>query len=433
MTPAAFRIVLFVSVAHALMHVYELALPSVEQLIGGEFGVDKWTMGQLAFWFRLPIGACAIAVGMLTDRCGAKSMLLAYFFGCAMCCVAISLVPDFRALLVVMVLLGIFDSIYHPTGLAYLSQQIPVESRTYALGIHGVFGSLGIAMSPFLASALLASGLSWRGYYELLAIPGFMLGVAAIFHSKRRRSATLERVTESTTRDDVAGPPQSSTAELSADGDNDEQRRASPSRRNDPQQSWWLGYLTVIVISSLLGFIYAAFLSFLPRYLDTGELVLHTYKVPAASMRNLLAGAVLSMGMLGQYFSGRIARPHRLEPHLALVLFAQAPLLVAMAFAEGRDRIYVAALFALVHFMAQPVHNSLIALYTNPRYRSTCYGFSFMMGFGVGSSGAMFSGASGGMISTIAYYFVLAVLALLASLLAMGLFVATRRQQASAS
>ena len=309
-------------------------------------------------------------------------------------------------------MLGIFDSIYHPTGLAYLSQEIPVQSRTYALGIHGVFGSLGIALSPFLASGLLASGISWRGYYELLAIPGFALGVAVMLGVKRRFSHPAPTVS--------ASPPS-----------NDDEPKSTASAGDDLQRetTWWLGYFAVTVISSLLGFIYAAFLSFLPRYLDVGELAFDFYELPAASVRNLLAGGVLSMGMLGQFWSGHIARPHRLEPHLAIVLGLQAPLLVVMAFAEGSARIYVAATFALVHFMAQPVHNSLIASYTSGRHRSTCFGFSFMMGFGVGSSGALFAGASGSMISTIGYYLVLASLAVLASMLALSLSIATKRRR----
>ena len=37
-------------------------------------------------------------------------------------------------------------------------------------------------------------------------------------------------------------------------------------------------------------------------------------------------------------------------------------------------------------------YNSLIAKYTPSERRSTCYGFSFMMGFGVGGLGAPLAG-----------------------------------------
>ena len=37
-------------------------------------------------------------------------------------------------------------------------------------------------------------------------------------------------------------------------------------------------------------------------------------------------------------------------------------------------------------------YNSLIAKYTPSRRRSVCYGFSFMMGFGVGGLGAPLAG-----------------------------------------
>ena len=42
--------------------------------------------------------------------------------------------------------------------------------------------------------------------------------------------------------------------------------------------------------------------------------------------------------------------------------------------------------------MHQPIYNSLIAKYTPRARRSLCYGFSFAMGFGLGSFGALFAG-----------------------------------------
>ena len=56
MSPATFRLILLVSCAHALVHVFELSLPSVEQMIGGEFGVGKDRTGLLGTVWRIPFG-----------------------------------------------------------------------------------------------------------------------------------------------------------------------------------------------------------------------------------------------------------------------------------------------------------------------------------------------------------------------------------------
>ena len=63
-----------------------------------------------------------------------------------------------------------------------------------------------------------------------------------------------------------------------------------------------------------------------------------------------------------------------------------------MALAESWFRPVAAGLFALVHFMQQPVANSLVAKYTPPKRRSLCYGISFGLSLGLGSFGAWFAG-----------------------------------------
>jgi len=114
----------------------------------------------------------------------------------------------------------------------------------------------------------------------------------------------------------------------------------------------------------------------------------------AAGVRNYLAGGVLLVGCFGQYLAGRFARHHWLEPQLLLITLGNVPGLLIMAFGDGLWRVAGALVWSLIHFMHQPVYNSLIAKYTPRARRSLCYGFSFAMGFGFGSFGARFAGAS---------------------------------------
>lgn len=101
---------------------------------------------------------------------------------------------------------------------------------------------------------------------------------------------------------------------------------------------------------------------------------------------------VLLCGCIGQYLAGRLARNRLLEIQITLICLANTPFLVWMAYATGSMRFVVASLFSIVHFMNQPIYNSLIAKYTPNARRSLCYGFSFMMGFGVGGLGAPLAG-----------------------------------------
>jgi len=167
----------------------------------------------------------------------------------------------------------------------------------------------------------------------------------------------------------------------------------------------------------MAGFIYAGLLNFLPRYLDSAGL--GTTDLPRETLGNLLAAGVLLVGVVGQYAAGRIARPTTLEPLLTMILFGMAPFLFWMAVAEGPSRVVAAGLFALVHFMHQPIYNALVARYVSSARRSLGYGISNTMTFGVGSFGASFAGYAQTSLWT---YSSLAVIAVLAGLLSLTLW-----------
>ena len=162
MSSATLRLVLLVSCAHAMVHVYEVSLPSVEQEIAGEyFGDDdeqgKKFTGKLSNYWRLLWGLGALAAGWLVDHFGSRSMLTIYLIGCGAMCVFAGTTNSQNHLLISMICMGAFAAIYHPAGLAMISHETNADSRPKALGIHGIFGSLGIGMAPLVAFAMVTA------------------------------------------------------------------------------------------------------------------------------------------------------------------------------------------------------------------------------------------------------------------------------------
>ncbi|HUG19711.1 MAG TPA: MFS transporter, partial [Planctomycetaceae bacterium] len=161
-----------------MVHMFEHALPSVEQMIGDEFGVKRDVTGALGTVWRLPFGWAAMMVGWLTDRWGSKRMLIGYLLGCIATAILAWWAPSLAILFVVMFLMGTFASIYHPAGLSLISHETTSENRGAALGWHGIFGSLGIAAAPFLAALVFSTGaVNWRQYYLVLTIPAAIIAV----------------------------------------------------------------------------------------------------------------------------------------------------------------------------------------------------------------------------------------------------------------
>lgn len=364
MNSATLRAVLLVSCAHAMVHVYELSLPSTEQLIARDFHVGEATMGVLANCWRFPFGFGALLAGWLADRFGSHRLLVIYLLGCAAACGLAGVSTDLAMLFISMFSMGVFASIYHPAGLAYISHVTTPDERPLALGLHGVFGSVGIAAAPLAAAVLLDLGASWRQYYFGLMIPGVVLALllARVLTDHRRTPAAV-----------------------------------SPHAAALPEPPFrWTPLLLLTSGGAMLGFVYAAVLTFLPRYLTEAMAQWRGTAGETLSQMdaegNYWAGGVLLVGVIGQMTAGYIAKPRHLERINLLVVLANAPMLLWMALADGWLRIVAASCFSLTIFMHQPIYNSLVAKYVTPSRRSLGFGFSNLLSFGVGSFGASFAG-----------------------------------------
>ncbi len=375
MTSSTLRLVLLLSFCHGLVHVYELSFASVEPLIADDFGVDTAVTGWLGFCLRLPFGLFAFAAGWLADRFGAKRLLLIYLLGCSAAALLAWLAPSLVVLFAGMFALGTFASIYHPAGVGLIAHRTRPESRPLALGYHGILGSAGIAAGPFLASIVLATGASWRDYYLVLTVPGVLLAALLMLRLK-------EHPQDGSCASDPGTPP-----------------------AVDEDEARWDCYFLLITAAVMSGFVYAAVMTFMPRYLVGAGLDLEAVlekllrvlglgggRLQPVSVGNFLTGLVLLLGILGQYTAGRTARPATLEPMMAFAFLATAPCLLWMGFATGWTRVLAAAVFAPVFFMHQPLLNSLVAKYVPRRRRGTAYGLSFTLGFGIGGSGSAFAG-----------------------------------------
>ncbi len=367
MNSATFRIVILVSFAHALVHAFEVSLPSVEQMIGDDFQVSQERTGLLGTIWRIPFGCGAMLAGWFADRYGSKPMLLIFLGGCVATSVVAFASPTLDVLFATMFAMGCFASIYHPAGLALISRTTTPENRPAALGWHGILGSIGFTCSPLLAAVVFSGGsLSWRDYYLVLCIPATIIAILLAMTLKENRDPKPVPLRE-------PNPqilPEPSEAESS----------------RIPGVFYFL-----VLIGALSGFVYAGFMHFLPRYLNTA--FTDFTDLPAEGVRNYLTAIVLGCAVIGQAVAGRFAQPGRMERQLCWVLLSNAPCLIAMALAHGPWRLAAACLFALIHFMNQPLYNSLIAQYVPSARRSMAYGFSNMMCFGIGALGPFFAGS----------------------------------------
>lgn len=367
-----------------MVHLLEQSIASVEQIVSSEFGLTRAQSGWLGAAFRLPYGLGAVLAGLLADRLGGHRVLSLYLGGASVVCLSMLITSSATIIYIQLFVLGCFASMYHPAGLALLANSTTVSERTRALGVHGVFGSTGIAAAPFLAGITLSvPSVTWKGYYGLLGLMSAILAVlvATRLRSSKPLSQGNERTAETSVPNSAAGDGTSASAIMAVPAILRLQR---------------IPFAALVLSSATSGIVYGGFLHFLKRYLSEVPQLMSLSSGSLAGRdiaASYFSAVVLICGALSQFLTGRLAKPRYLPQLLTVAYASNAPFLIWMAYAEGLERLVATCLLAFAHFTNQPLYNSLLPEYIPPGNRSTWFGFSNMLGFGLGAVGPPLVGA----------------------------------------
>lgn len=351
------NILIVTAAAHYLTHLYMLVFPSVALFLRAAFDLPLEQVLTISFWMYLLYGLCALPAGILTDLLRPRIMLSFCLLGMGGCALLASRADSIAELRLALAGLGVCAAIYHPAGMALISRG--VRQRGRALGINGAFGNLGIVCAPFV-TGLLAATLGWRSTYLLLALPGLVAGVLACVL------------------------PVEGEAEASA-----------PRPAGNRQRNRRVLYFALLCAAMMLGGIaYRGQTLVLPAYFEEriGFLGAALERLPWLSdlgsktvAATILTSVAYLSGAWGQIVGGRLADRRDLRRLYLLFHGASLPLLFLLGHLAGLPLLVCAAGYAFFAFGMQPIENSLVAVLTPSRLRSTGYGLKFILTFGVGS------------------------------------------------
>jgi len=158
--------------SHGIMHAYLVLLPALIPLLKGELGNFE-TIGLLVSLVFFFYGWDSFPVGFLADRYSRKALVVASMALCGLSAIMVSLSYSLILTAGAFVLLGVGASLYHPSGYAHMSL-LSLEMRGRYLGIQGLGGDLGIAVS-FFTSAILGSLLGWRITFMIWGMMGIAM------------------------------------------------------------------------------------------------------------------------------------------------------------------------------------------------------------------------------------------------------------------
>jgi len=335
---------------------YEGVLPPLIPLLVGEFSTDYFHLGIVVTVFSYAFGLGSLPAGYLSDRVGPRRLITLYLFGAGFLSVCILPVGSLWTYGILMGLIGLFCSPFHPASNTLISHGIREKGR--AFGINGIAGSLGIAIVPVL-SAWIGSTIVWKAPHVMFGLLGIGLGFF---------SMTIPRWP---VKKHSVGVGKESETGLSK-----------------------ISYLNLIVFftsAAALGLTYKGIMTFLPTYMGQ-NVHLSFFKLDTVAIGGTIATIALLSGAAGQYVAGRLVdryKPERL--YLGAVVFGT---IFVFLMAKGLNIFLVvsAIFYSFFYFSTQPIQNYLLTQYLPEHRQGIGFGIHFFLTFGVGSTAAAVCG-----------------------------------------
>lgn len=334
----------FSCLGHAYMHMFTafyftivLALEVDWKLPFHEL-VGLWTLGSFM------VGAAALPAGWLADRWSAAGMMVVFFIGMGSASLVAGFLDTPNALMLALAAIGTFAAIYHPVGIPWVVRN--AQARGKALGINGIFGSVGVAIAAVVAGGL-SDLFGWRMVFILPGVLCLLTGVALLLYLKAGLvvDSKVDRVTE------------------------------APQSRRDMARAFVALLLTMVC----MGLIFQATQAAFPKVFNmnlSGLLGDSFFGV------GMVVGAIYTVGGVMQYLGGHFADKYPLKTVYVLSFLFQVFVLSMIAMLSGLPLIPLAMLSVALTTGALPAENLLLTRYAPQKHRNLAFGAKYVLAFG---------------------------------------------------
>lgn len=346
---SGFLTLAFSSLAHTYSHLFTLLYATVVLVLEREWGMGYDTLFALSIPMSVLFGAAALPAGWMGDKWSASGMMALFFLGVGFCSIATGLAETPLTICLGLAGIGLFASIYHPVGIPWLVRN--AVNRGRALGINGVFGSVGTAAAAIVAG-FLADLYGWRAAFILPGGVCLITGVAFLW--ARQTDRLLDR------GDDAVPTP--------------------PPGKSDVWRVFWVMSATMLCT----GLIFQATAFALPKIFDSR---LSGFFNDSMLGIGGMVTIVYTVSALSQIVGGELADRYALRSVYAAVQWLQIPVIIGAMMLIHPALVPVAALMVSFNMAGQAAENSLLAKYTPPQWRGRAFGAKFVLTLGVSSLG----------------------------------------------
>ena len=167
------------SICHFANDFYFMVIPPLLPFLARDFQLTYFQAGMLVFMANIVGAFLQPFIGYFSDVMMRRRLaiiigLLLY----ALTAAALGLVPNYAILLVILFLMGIGASTYHPQSTYFIAMYFQTNRAT-ASGIQGIANPIGFVLAPIAITTLIGATGSWRDAIMLMSIPGAVAALLA--------------------------------------------------------------------------------------------------------------------------------------------------------------------------------------------------------------------------------------------------------------
>ncbi|MEK9670967.1 MAG: MFS transporter [Rhodospirillaceae bacterium] len=346
---------LFLNIGHLLDHLFMLLYATAVVAMAKDPAFD----GSYGFLLALStasfiaFGAVSLPAGWLGDKWSKHGMMTVFFIGIGSVSILTGLANGPYQVAAGLLAIGVFAAVYHPVGIAMVAEN--AKSLGKELGINGVFGNLGVACAAVVAGYL-TDTISWRAAFIVPGCVSIAVGIAYMIFSRK----ALE--------------PHALAKKDKFIGATPEQVRRA---------------IIVVLVASAPGMvIFNSVTNSLPKLFDErlGSLASNLSEV------GMWTFGVFVIASMAQVMMGHLLDKYRLKPIYVFAVALQAPLIFLVGYAYGEGMLGASTAMMFVVFGIIPIHDTIIARFTNKEFRSRVFALKYLVGLMVGAAALPLTG-----------------------------------------
>jgi len=171
---------LFLNIGHYLDHLFTLIFATVAALaLSREWGLSYSELLTYATPGFFAFGLFALPAGWLADKWSREGMIAVFFVGIGASSIATAFAQTPLQMGTGLFVVGVFAAIYHPVGLAIVTQRW--KNTGMRLAVNGVWGNLGVASAALITGYFIDNG-GWRMAFVVPGVFSIIIGVLYAAH-----------------------------------------------------------------------------------------------------------------------------------------------------------------------------------------------------------------------------------------------------------